>query len=170
MLKRFVFFLLVFLVATAVEAQPPRGGGRDGGGGRGGRGGAAFLVNRMVPIEQVMGYLAFDDKIALKDDQLVKIRQALKALNGKRDGLRQELQGQGQGGDMQAARQKVMMLAREMNQAVAGALDAKQTEEFKGYMKRMQERAQRGGGGRGGGRGGQGGRRRGQGGGGGGGA
>ena len=157
MLKRFVFFLLVFLVATAVEAQPPRGGGRDGGGGRGG---AAFLVNRMVPIEQVMGYLAFDDKIALKDDQLIKIRQALEEVNGKRDGLRQELQGQG--GDMQAARQKVMMLAREMNLAVAGALDAKQTEEFKGYMKRMQERAQRGGGGRGG----QGGRRRGQGGGG----
>ncbi|MCZ6631914.1 MAG: hypothetical protein O7G87_00785 [bacterium] len=165
MLKRFVFFLLVFLVATVVEAQPPRGGGRGGpGGGRGGRGGAAFLVNRMVPIEQVMGYLAFDDKIALKDDQLLKIRQALKELNGKRDGLRQELQGQGEGGDMQAARQKVMILARQMNQAVAGVLDAKQTEEYKGYMKRMQERAQRGGGGRGG----QGGRRRGQGGGGGG--
>ena len=139
---------MTILVAESGLAQPPRGGGDGLGGGRGNR--AAFLVNRMVNIEQILGYLAFEEKIALNNDQLLEVREALMGIHAKRAEVRQEIQDSG--GDVQEARQKVMLLAREMNQMVSGVLDEKQTDEYKAYMKRMQERMQRGGGGRPGGR------------------
>ena len=130
-------FALAVTLSASIYAQPPRGGQ---GGGRGNR--AAFMVNRMVAIEQVLGFLAFDSKIALSDKQLTQIRKELKGIHAKRTEMAKEMQGSN---DPQEARQKVMVLAREMNQKVVGVLDAKQTETYKTYMKRMQERMQRGG-------------------------
>ena len=71
MRKLFVGFVgltvcLAFLLAGQVDGQRP--GGRRGGG----------MLRMMLPLETMIGYLAFDEKMALRDDQLVEIRSALK--------------------------------------------------------------------------------------------
>ncbi len=131
------------LLAFAVEAaaQPEGRGGR----GRGRRGGAARL-RMMLPVEQTLGFLAFDRKMALKDDQLLKIRGALKEIHGKRAELEKEMRN---GADRQQVMQKLGGLRDTMFKEVKAVLDDSQDRVLDGYLERMRRGFQRG---RGGGR------------------
>ena len=88
------FIVLAFAVDAA--AQPDRRGGRE----RGRRGGAG-RIRMMLPVEQTLSFLAFDGKIALKDDQLIKVRKALMEIHGQRAELQNEMRDS-------ADRQKIM--------------------------------------------------------------
>ena len=99
-----------------------------------GRGGRAA---RAVPVEQVLGFLAFDDDVGLSDDQFLKIWNDLKAVRAKRQTAVQEA-----GGDQQAVTGKMMELRKEMQEKLNAVLTPKQSELMKAYFKRMQERMQ----------------------------
>ena len=133
---------LAFLLVGQVDAQG-RGGRRGGG-----------MLRMMLPIEQTIGYLAFDEKMALRDDQLVEIRGALKGVHAKRAALTEEMRG---GGDRQAMMGQVQALRKEMIEGLNGVLDDQQDKLLDDYLKRIQEarqRFQQGGGRQGGGAGG----------------
>ena len=167
--RLFGFLAVAMLMAASCDVwaqpqQPQRGGqGQGGQGQRGQRGGVQ--VQRFLPVEQVMTYLAFNENVALSDAQLVKVRASLKGIYAKRQELQRSLRGSN---DQQAAMQKVRALRMEMTQGLAAILNEDQTKGLQEMMQRMGQRGQRGQGQRGQ-RGGQGGRGGGRGGGGGGG-
>ena len=131
---------IALIMAFSVEGHAQRGRG-------GGRGGS--MLRMMLPVEQTLGYLAFDDKIDLKDDQLLKIRTGLRTINGKRTALAEEMR---EGGDREALMEKFRGLREEMLASVKSALNESQNELLDKYLKRIQEGRQRRGG-SGGGRG-----------------
>lgn len=137
------------LAALPVVAQP--GGG--GGGGRGGFGGG--MGGGLTP-EQVLGLLAFDDKFAVTDKQLVALRAGLKESYAKQREMMEELMG----GDVdwQAMREKMRegqaAMRTEVMEIVAGVLSAEQMDTLKRHIAEAQERRGGMGGNRGGTRGG----------------
>ena len=135
---------IALIMAFSVESYAQRGRG----GGRGGRGGS--MLRMMLPVEQTLGYLAFDDKIDLKDDQLLNIRTGLRTIHVKRTALAEEMRD---GGDREALMEKFRGLREEMLASVKSALNESQNELLDKYLKRIQEARQRRGGGGGGGRG-----------------
>ena len=62
-----LLFAGLLLVSGASFAQ--QGGGPGGGGGW-----MVAMAQRMVPVESVLTFLAFDAKVNLDDDRLVKVR------------------------------------------------------------------------------------------------
>ena len=146
-IKRTVTLLLVFGLILAFSAEGFAQRGRVGGGGR--RGGG--MLRMMLPVEATLSFLAFNDKIGLKDDQLLKIRKGLREIYGKRAGLIEEMQS---GADREALMGKFRGLREEMLASVKGVLDENQNKLLDKYLKRMQEARQRRGGGRRGSRGG----------------
>lgn len=159
-MQRFRLFgslAMAVLIATACDVwAQPRG---DGGQGQGRRGGVQ--VQRFLPIEQVLSYLAFNDNIALTDEQLVGVRTTLKGIYAKRQELQRSMR---ENNDQQAAMQAVRELRMEMTQGLSAILNEDQTKTLQTFMQRAGQRGQRGGQGRGGeggrrggGRGGQGG-------------
>lgn len=133
------FVVLAFSVDAA--AQPDRRGGRE----RGRRGGAA-RIRMMLPLEQTLSFLAFDGKIALKDEQLIKVRNALMEIHGKRAELQNEMRD---GADRQQIMEKLGRLRGSMFEKVKAVLDDRQNKVLDGYLERMRRGFQRG---RGGGR------------------
>ncbi len=155
----FLAVAMVMVASCDVWAQPQRGGqGQRGQGqrGQGQRGGVQ--VQRLLPVEQALTYLSFNENVALSDEQLVKVRASLKGIYTKRQELQRSLRGSN---DQQAAMQKVRALRMEMMQGLIAILNEDQTKVFQAQMQRMGQRGQRGGqggqGGRRGGGGGQGG-------------
>ena len=132
---------VVLALTMDAAAQPDRRGGRE----RGRRGGAARM-RMMLPLEQTLSFLAFDGKIALKDDQLIKIRKALMEIHGSRAELLKEMRN---GADRQQIMEKLGRLRSSMFEKVKAVLDDKQDEVLDGYLERMRRGFQRG---RGGGR------------------
>lgn len=142
------FMVAIGLIASlALEAQPQRGGRGERGGRGGGRVGTMAL--RFIPVEQTLGFLAFDRKIGLTDDQLLKVRKELKAVHKKRAELMEEMQG-GQR-DRQAMMEKIRGLHGEMVEKLTGILNAEQNKVLEAHMERRQNRWRRGGGRQGGG-------------------
>lgn len=133
------FIVLAFAVDAA--AQPDRRGGRE----RGRRGGAG-RIRMMLPVEQTLSFLAFDGKIALKDDQLIKVRKALMEIHGQRAELQNEMQDSA---DRQKIMEKLGRLRGSMFEKVKTVLNDKQDKILDGYLERMRRGFQRG---RGGGR------------------
>ena len=141
------FVVAIGLIASlALEAQPQRGG-RGERGGRGGRLGTMAL--RFIPVEQTLGFLAFNKGIGLTDDQLLKVRKELKTVYKKRAELMEEMQG-GQR-DRQAMMEKIRGLHGEMVEKLTGVLNAEQNKVLEAHMERRQNRWRRGGGRQGGG-------------------
>jgi len=138
--------VLLMFGALHVWAQPEGGQGERGGGGRGG----AMMAMRSIPIEQILGFLAFDDKVGLSNEQLGKVRDALKDVYAERAILVKKLSG---GDDRDAAMTEVRKLRGQMTQKLTAVLDAKQVEVLKGYMQEMNQGGGRGGQGGPGGRG-----------------
>ena len=136
--KWMLVMVLSMLFLASVEAQSRRGG--RGGWQRQG------MIRRFLPLEQTIGYLAFDEKISLKDDQLLKIRKGLLPLHGKRT----KLAGSLRDGDREQVMQDVRGLNREMREGILAVLDPRQTELIKAYWQRQHEMMERfrGGGGR----------------------
>ena len=135
------------LAALPVVAKPGGGGGGSGGFG-GGMGGG------LTP-EQVLGLLAFDDKFAVTDKQLVALRAGLKESYAKQREMMEELMS----GDVdwQAMREGQAAMRTEVMEIVAGVLSAEQMDTLKRHMAEAQERRGGMGGNRGGTRGGGGG-------------
>lgn len=150
-INRLLIFATALLVMGALDvwAQPGGGGGRGERGERGGRGGArgAMMAMRSVPIEQILGFLAFDEKVDLNTEQLGKVRDVLKSIHTDRAALVKELSGNN---DQEAAMTEVRKLHQKMTQKLTAVLDAKQVDALKTYMQNMNQRGGRGGqGGRG---------------------
>ncbi len=141
--ERFTGLTLVacIVLAFAVEAAAQPEGGR----GRGRRGGAG-RIRMMLPVEQTLSFLAFDGKIALKDNQMLEIRSALMEIHGKRAELEKEMQD---GADRQQVMEKLGGLRNTMFEKVKAVLDDRQDKVLDGYLERMRRGFQRG---RGGGR------------------
>ena len=155
--RLFGFLAVAMLLVASCDVwaqpqQPQRGG--QGQGGRGQRGGVQ--VQRFLPVEQVLSYLAFNENVTLSDEQLVKVRASLKGIYTKRQELQRSLRGSN---DQQAAMQKVRALRMEMTQGLTAILNEDQAKGLQEMMQRMGQRGQRGQGQRGGqgGRGGRGG-------------
>lgn len=131
--------LLLFvglLTALSVEAQPQGRRGR----GRGGPRRAEMMLAARLPVEQVLGFLAFNAEVELTNDQLLKVRDALKGLYAKRSELAKEMRE----GDRQAVMEKMGGLRTEMTQNLSSVLKPAQVEKLKEFMQRIQRRRQGG--------------------------
>ena len=131
-----IWMLALSLVSTlSVEAQPSRQM----------RGPAGMMGGARV--EQILGFLAFDEKVGVTDDQLLELRKVLKEIYVKQQEMMQEIQQQmrDSDGDFQQVREKMMALRgemgqmnEEMQQKISGVLNAKQVEQFKKHMEKLQ--------------------------------
>ncbi|NKB72086.1 MAG: hypothetical protein GKR89_33835 [Candidatus Latescibacteria bacterium] len=160
MLKIAKMGLLALVIGLASSwpamAQP-------GGGGGGGRGMMRMMRGGATP-EQLIGMLAFDEKFAVSDSQLVELRKVLKEPYMKQRKMQEEMRtaladGGAEEMDWEAVRENMMALRTELMQSVASVLDDGQIETLKKHIQEQQERRGQGGrGGPGGGGGGGGGR------------
>lgn len=156
--RLFGFLAVAMLMAASCDVwAQPQGGGQGGQRGQRGQGGqrGGVQVQRFLPVEQVLTYLAFNENVGLSDEQLVKVRASLKGVYTERQELQRSLRGSN---DQQAAMQQVRALRMEMTQGLNAILNE---DQVKGLQEMMQRMGQRGQGQRGqrGGQGGQGGRR-----------
>ena len=145
--------VVVLAAALCAEAQP-RGGDRSP------AQMAEMRVRGQLPVEQVIGFLAFDEKMGVTDDQLLKVRKELKVFYEKRADYAKKIAQDMEGvEDRQAMMEKMRAMGGEMQELrqemmgkISGVLDAKQTKLLEGYLKTMRGaggRGGRGGGGRG---------------------
>lgn len=141
-IKRMAVLALALMVCGAVEVMAQPGGGGRGGGGGGG--GGPMMAMRFVPIEQVLGFLAFDEQVGLSNDQLLKARNELMLIHAKRAELMKNAQG---GNDRDAMMSEVQKLRGEMTQKLTAVLQPKQVEYLKSYMQQLAPPAGGGGGG-----------------------
>lgn len=130
-----LLFVGITLMAGTSLAQ--RGGGGDW---------MARMGQRMVPVEAVLTFLAFDDKVNLDDDGLLKVREALRPIVKKR--------GELNASDRDAMMAQVEGLREEMRVAVTAVLTETQSNALGDFVMELNERAQqaRNWGGGGGGR------------------
>jgi hypothetical protein len=149
-INRLIIFATALLMFGGLDvwAQPGGGGRGESGGGRGG----AMMAMRSVPIEQILGFLAFDEKVGLSNEMLGKVRDELKAIHADRATLVKKLAGSE---DREAAMTEVRRLRGQMTQKLSAILQPNQVDALKTYMQNMNQRGGQGG------RGGDGGRRRG---------
>ena len=120
------------LMFDTVMAQPEGGGRRRGGGG--------------VNASQILGMLAFDEESNVTDDQLVRLRNALKPINQKQNDLMRSVRSGDR--DFQDVREDMMALRGELLEAVSSVLNTAQVERLKEQMQRLAQRGQGGEGGR----------------------
>lgn len=139
---RCMLFVIAILSLGVWQVQAQPTGGRGERGGAGGRMGGGMMVMRSVPVEQILGFLAFDDTVALNVVQLGQVRDALKDIHKERAALFEKLRDSN---DREAIMMAVQKLRSQMNQKVTAALDANQIEAYKTYMQNMAERGRRGG-------------------------
>ena len=158
MRKASIITLLLTICLSSVlpiQAQP---GGRGGMRGMRGMGGGG--------VEQILSYLAFDEKISVNDEQLIKLRNVLKETHTYQQQMQKTIRAEMEAndGNFDGVREKMMEMRAEMEKVnasmqknIAAVLDKDQHELFQTHMKAMEERRGRGRGDRGG-RGGRGGR------------
>jgi len=152
-INRFMIIATVMYMFGALNVlAQPEGGRGERGGGRGGE----MMAMRSVPIEQILGFLAFDEKVGLSNEQLGKVRDALKVVYSERSALVKKISGSQ---DRETAMTEVRKLRGQMTQKLTAVLDTKQVEALKVYMQEMNQRGGRGGQGSAGRRGSDGGRR-----------
>jgi hypothetical protein len=135
--------LLLAVFTTFTLSVPTHAQRGNGGGGQEGRRGAGML-RMMLPVEQALGYLAFDTKVGLRDDQLLKLRTGLAEIYSRRAQLTGEMRGRA---DREVLMEKFKSLRREMIESVKAVLDENQNQLLDEYLKRMREGRQRRGGG-----------------------
>ena len=159
-------FAFGLFVVLPLQAQPWQGGGLRG------------MMRGGGGVEQILVFLAYDEKMKVSDEQWVKLRTALKESYAKQVEMREQMsqawalsripsQAEDNEDGREAAREAMRGMREEMEQAIKGmqekvtaVLDEKQTKLFEKHLKEMQERRERRGGGRwgrgrgGGGRGG----------------
>ena len=101
-----------------------------------------MMAMRSVPIEQILGFLAFDEKVALSREDLGKVRDELKIIYVDRAKLMQEL---GASTDREAAMTEVRKLRGQMTQKLSAVLSPDQVKALQAYMQTMNQRNGRGG-------------------------
>ena len=124
-------FVFCLLTALPAQAQPQAG--------EGGEMRSQWLVRRYLQVEQVLGYLALDDEIALTDQQMLNVRKELKAICGKRAALLKSAQQE----DEDSLKEKVRVLRGEMADTLSGILNKAQTDLLNRYLSRLREAAGR---------------------------
>lgn len=122
----------VAILAGSASAQRPGGGRRN----------PAMMVRMMLPLEQTLGYLAFDGDMGLTDAQLVAVRSALKPVDKERARLAGEMGGDV---DRQQMMASVGKLRADMFARIKEVLDDRQDALLDTYLERMRQRMQRGG-------------------------
>lgn len=95
----------------------------------------SVTVRDLVPLETVLGYVAFEMNVA--DEQLLQMRRALRGLHAKREHVVIEILASRMG--MQEVRSRVFSLRRQMLQSVSTILDESQTRELFEAMGEMPE-------------------------------
>ena len=125
--------VLALLIAGPALAQPQQGQ----------RLGSASTMGRGSSAEQLLGTLAFDEKIDVTDDQLLKLRSALKMIYGKQQDMAKKLRGgsrEGMRDRMMAMRTEMMALRTEMMETVETVLNEKQLKQLKEKIKKTHSR------------------------------
>ena len=119
--------------ALPVEAQPQRGM-RDSEGMMG--------MMRGARVEQVLAFLAFDEKVDVTDEQFLKLRKVLKGFYVEQQDMMEEMQEMRRagGGDFQELFEEMTEIREEMNEKISAVLDAEQVKLFEEYMKTLASR------------------------------
>lgn len=98
-------------------------------------GGESVTVREIVPVETVLGYVAFE--MNLPDGQLVQVRKALRGVHAKREQVVTQILAGRMG--MQEVRSRVFSLRRQMLQGLSIVLEEEQSRELFIKMGEMQE-------------------------------
>ena len=147
---RVLFMLALVGLITTLPLQGQPGGGRGGMGGmRNVQGGG---------IEQSIAFLMFDEKVALTDQQLIKLRAALKDKYARQREVGEQIRAamEEAGADFGAVRETMMsmretreQLNEEVKVLIAGVLNEDQAVAFEKHQREQQQMRRGFGGGRG---------------------
>ena len=129
--------LAVLLSLAMTEAQPGRMGGQAMGGG--------------MSLEHTLAFLAFDESVALKDDQLIALRAGLKDLYAEQQEMIADMRQNRGNMDFEVVREQMAAMEEDLKETLGKVLDEDQAAVLDKHMQELQ--AARGG--WGGGRGGQ---------------
>ena len=93
-------------------------------------------------VEQVLAFLAFDEEVNVSDEQLLKLRKALKEVYVKQQGMMEEMQQMRRegGGDFQKLLEEMTALSEEMNEKISAVLEDEQVKRLEEYMQQLQSR------------------------------
>lgn len=132
-MKRIVIFgigvlalsLVGILSIEAQQRQGMRGPGRMMGG---------------VRVEQVLAFLAFDEKVGVTDDQFLKLRKVLKGIYVKQQEMTQEMQEMRRagGGDFQKLLEQMTAMREKMKEQISAVLNADQIKQVEEYMDELE--------------------------------
>jgi len=100
-----------------------------------GSGTSSVTVREIVPLETVLGYVAFD--LNVSDEQLVQVRKALRGIHARREQVVTRILTSRM--DMREVRSRVFSLRRQMLQSVSIILDEGQSRELLQAMGERQE-------------------------------
>ena len=104
---------------------------------------------RTPRVEQILAFLAFDEKMKVSDEQFVGLRSVLKDAYAKQQEMGQEMRQamQDSEGDREAMREKMMSMRevigqanQEMKEKIAAVLDEKQVVRLEKHLEELQER------------------------------
>ena len=137
---------IVLLVSLPTGAQPP-------GSQRSPARMAEMRVRAAVPVEQILGFLAFEGKVGVTDEQLVKVRRELKAIYEKRTAFAKKIAQEMQDTEdrqvlmekMRGLRGETEGLRGEMLDKLSAVLKEEQTKKLETYLQKMRRSGGRGG-------------------------
>jgi len=118
-------------VVLAGLAMVGTGFAQRGGGGEGNW--MAMMGQRMVPVESVLGFLAFDEGVNLEDGRLAKVREVLRSIVKERRDL-------GSAGDREAVMEQAAALNKEMAASLKTVLTASQNDALTGHLADLESR------------------------------
>jgi hypothetical protein len=98
------------------------------------------MVRMMLPLEQTLGYLAFDPDMGLTDGQLVKVRNALNSVREAREKLAETMRS---GGDRQQMMSDVGKLRTDMFDRIKAVLDDRQDALLDDHLEQMRRNRER---------------------------
>jgi len=120
---------VALLVAVAALCAAARSGAQGGGGPR------SLTVREIVPVEMVLGYVAFEMNVP--DEQLVQVRRTLRGVHAKRERVVMEMLTRKV--EAREVRARVFSLRRQMLQGLSVALDDEQEVELFRAMGEQEE-------------------------------
>lgn len=125
----FLFFFL-FLKLPAEAQRRGQGGLRR----------TEIMLTIRLPVEQILGFLAFDHTVELTNDKLLEIREVLRGIYVKRSKLLKEMEK----GDRQEVMEKTGELRTLMTKNLSLTLNPEQVVKLKKFMQKRQRRGQGG--------------------------
>jgi len=130
--------LAVLLSLAMTEAQPGRMGGRAMGMGAG------------MNLEHTLAFLAFDESVALDDDQLIALRAGLKDLYAEQQEMIADMRQNRGNMDFEVVREQMAAVEEDLKETLGKVLTEAQVALLDKHMKELQSARSGWGGGRGG--------------------